>query len=105
MALFGNNDANYLNISGTAAGTVVIKAYNPPPNNSAGHLYGVYVTVPLAGTVTYWDGQGTANGSIIAQVSNNGTKVPDLFAFNCRFTNGLFFVASAGSYNQSVFWD
>lgn len=104
MAIYGNVDANYQVVSGTAAGTVTIKAYNALPNNSAGHLYSVYVPNTLSGTISYYDGAGTT-GTLIATVANNGSKQPDLFPFMCRFTNGLTAILSAGTSSQSVFWD
>lgn len=104
MAIYGNNDANYFIVSGTQAGTLTIKPFGTPPSSSTGHLYGVYVGIPSTGSVSYYDGNGT-NGTLIATVANNGTKVPDLFSFMCRTTNGLVAILSAGTTNQTVMWD
>ena len=104
MAIFGNNDANYVVVGGTAAGTQIIKAFGTAPSSSPGHLYSVYVGVASTGSVSYYDGNGTS-GTFIATVSNNGTKVPDLFPFMCRVTNGLVAIYSAGTTSQTVMWD
>jgi len=105
MALFGNEDLNWTLVQGTSgsgnAGTTVIKS-------GAGHLGGIYVGLPSAGTVSYYDsatGAGTSSSNLIMVVANNGTKVPDLFTPNCRVQNGLVAVMSVGTTNQTVFWN
>lgn len=102
MAIYGNNDLNWTRVTGTAAGTQIIK----PAGN--GHFGGVYVGIPSSGTITYWDsstGTPGSSGTQMFQVANNGTKIPDSFSFNCRVNNGIVAVLSAGTVDQTVFWD
>ncbi len=105
MALFGNEDLSWSHITGTSgsgnAGTTVIK-------NGPGHFGGVYVGVPSTGTISYYDcaaGTGTTAANLIMVVSNNGTKVPDLFTPNCRVGTGLVAVTSVGTTDQTVFFN
>lgn len=104
MALFGNEELNWTVVAGTSgsgnAGTTVIKV-------GKGSLGSIYVGVPSTGTVSYYDAgtAGTSAASLMFIITNNGTKVPDLFAPMCRFQNGLIAVSSVGTTNQTVFWN
>ena len=105
MAIFGNEDATHTRVQGTSgsgnAGTTVLKT-------GPGHLFGVYAGVTTTGTTYYYDsptGTGTSATNQIAAVANNGTKIPDFFAFQTALVNGLTVVTSVGTTDQTVFWN
>ena len=101
MAIYGNEDATFTRINGTSAGSQLLKAGN-------GHLFGVYCGIPAAGTNYYYDSStltGTSATNQIMAVASNGTKIPDYFPVQCVFRNGLVVQTSAGTADQSVFWN
>ncbi len=100
-AIFGNEDATFTRINGTSAGSQQLKV-------GWGHLFAVYCGVPAAGTNYYYDSAtltGTSATNQIAAIASNGTKLPDFFPFQCEFKNGLVVQTSAGSADQTVFWN
>lgn len=95
MSQFGNVDYSYSRISGTAAGTTTIKS-------GYGLLGAIFTGVSTAGTITYYDSSSGTNANIIAIVPSNGANIPFTHVLNCRFTQGLVAVQSAGTADQTV---
>jgi hypothetical protein len=101
MGIFGNEDASFTRVIGTSAGSTQVKT-------GFGHLFGVYAGITSAGTNYYYDSPtltGTSATNQIAAVASNGTKIPDFFPFQVVFKQGLVVQTSAGSADQTVFWN
>lgn len=78
----------YKRISGTAAGTTVIKA-------SSTVLHSIVIGQNKTGTVTFYDNaSGTTAASLLANIDNTTGTQPTSLVFNAQMKNGL--VAESG---------
>ena len=73
----------YKRVSGTAAGTTVIKA-------DYGFLKGIVIGQNKEGTITFYDNaSGTSSASLLSVVNNNAGSIPTNINFDMRFKKGL----------------
>lgn len=73
----------YKRVSGTAAGTTVIKA-------DSGYLKGIVMGQNKTGTIALYDhASGTSSTSLLTNINNTSGTAPVSIDFDIRFRNGL----------------